>query len=305
MNVVKLNTISLDGDTFIKKGNSSNTNPAPTRKYTGHADVEGLKAIGWDDEDIAYFQEHGVDWDEEEDMYHKVSDANKALYGVLNYQNISKYAQTIEYLPKIAVPTQMGSTFSACFKLIAIPKLDTSKVTHMGCVFQECRSLTSIPPLDTSKVGNMSFMFQNCYSLTYIPPLDTSNVTDMDAMFQGCHSLTSIPPLDTSNVKYMGKMFQNCYSLTSIPPLYINTNNVYNIFDGCCKRANIKLKNIRIDIDFYNIILHKNSVLYMINHEAATSSITLTLYSIVYDTLINDEEIIAALEAHPNVSLAK
>ena len=39
--------------------------------WTGHVDVEGLKAIGWDDEDIAYYQEHGVNWMEEDDEYHK------------------------------------------------------------------------------------------------------------------------------------------------------------------------------------------------------------------------------------------
>ena len=36
------------------------------RGWTGHADVEGLKAIGWTDDDIAYYQEHGVNWNEEE-----------------------------------------------------------------------------------------------------------------------------------------------------------------------------------------------------------------------------------------------
>lgn len=30
------------------------------RAWTGHADYDGLKAIGWTDEDIAYYQEHGV-----------------------------------------------------------------------------------------------------------------------------------------------------------------------------------------------------------------------------------------------------
>ena len=59
--------------------------------WTGHADVEGLKAIGWDDEDIAYYQKHGVNWNEEDDEYHKVSDDNKALYGVLTIDNISTY----------------------------------------------------------------------------------------------------------------------------------------------------------------------------------------------------------------------
>lgn len=45
----------------------------PKITYTGHADVEGLKAIGWDDDDIAYFQEYGVNWNEEDDELYKVT----------------------------------------------------------------------------------------------------------------------------------------------------------------------------------------------------------------------------------------
>ena len=44
--------------------------------FTGHADVEGLKAIGWTDEDIEYYQTHGVNWNEEDDVYHKVPQDN-------------------------------------------------------------------------------------------------------------------------------------------------------------------------------------------------------------------------------------
>ena len=30
------------------------------KAYTGHADIDGLKSIGWDDTDIAYYQTYGV-----------------------------------------------------------------------------------------------------------------------------------------------------------------------------------------------------------------------------------------------------
>ena len=97
--------------------------PIPARPiYTGHADVEGLRAIGWTDEDIAYYQEHGVNWNEEDDEYHKVSDDNKALYGVLTANNISNYKDRIVYLPKI----------------------DTSNVTDMSSMFNGCYSLTHL-----------------------------------------------------------------------------------------------------------------------------------------------------------------
>ena len=218
-----------------------NTNVASSggggSSWTGHADAEGLRAIGWTDEDIAYYQENGVNWNEEDDEYHKVSDDNKALYGVLTADNISTYKDRIVYLPKI----------------------------------------------DTSSVKNMSSMFSNCNSLVSIPQLDTSNVTDMGSMFYGCHSLVSIPQLDTSSVTDMSSMFSNCRSLT---------------------HANIK--NVKLAYRLNNsALLSKESLLYLINNEAATEPITITLHSYAYERLAEDADVVAALANHPNVSLAK
>ena len=114
--------------------------------WTGHADVEGLKAIGWTDEDIAYYQEHGVNWNEEDDQYHLVPEDNKALYGVINIGNVQQYKDILVYLPKI----------------------DTTGVTNMSGKFQNCYLLVSVPLFDTSSVISMSSMFQSCYSLAYI-----------------------------------------------------------------------------------------------------------------------------------------
>ena len=100
MNNLMLNTIPLDGNLTIKKSDGKDTTPIIPR-WTGHADAEGLKAIGWTDEDIAYYQANGVNWNEEDDQYHLVSDDNKALYGVLTADNISTYKDRIVYLPKI------------------------------------------------------------------------------------------------------------------------------------------------------------------------------------------------------------
>ena len=80
-------------------------------------------------------------------------------------------------------------------------------------MFGSCHFLIAIPMLNTSKVTNMSHMFNSCPVLTSIPQLDTSSVTNMSNMFYGCFSLTSIPSLDTSSVTSMGMMFYNCFSL--------------------------------------------------------------------------------------------
>ena len=305
----------------------------PKPKWTGHADAEGLKAIGWTDEDIQYYQENGVNWNAEDDEYHKVSDDNKALYGVLTADNISTYKDRIVYLPKIdtsarkgmsglfyncyslvAIPqldTQkvesMHQMFYSCYSLVSIPQLDTKNVTSMNQMFYNCYSLVSIPHLDTQNVTNMSSMFYYCYSLVSIPQLDTQKVTSMSSMFSGCYSLVCIPQLDTQNVTNMSSMFYYCYSLVSIPQLDTqNVTNMSNMFYNCYSLAYANLKNVTLAYDLSKATkLSKESLLYIINNEAATSAITIKLASYAYTRLANDADIVAALANHPNITLAK
>ena len=277
--------VADDGYTGLGKVTINTEVEGAKPKWTGHADAEGLKAIGWTDEDIAYYQENGVNWNEEDDEWHKVTEDNKALYGVLTADNILTYKDRIVYLPKIDTSgvTNMSRMFNSCTSLTAIPMLDTSSVTNMNSMFSGCTSLTAIPMLDTSSVTNMSSMFNNCYSLTSIPMLDTSSVKNMSRMFYRCYSLTSIPMLDTSSVTNMSDMFYNCSSLT---------------------HAN--LKNVKLAYQLSNsALLSKESLLYLINNEAATSAITIKLASYAYDKWATDPDIVAALANHPNISLAK
>jgi surface protein len=318
----------------ISSGDGSGESVTPSRPtYTGHADAEGLRAIGWTDEDIAYYQENGVNWNEEDDEYHKVTDDNKALYGVLTADNISDYKDRIVYLPKIDTSdvTDMANMFNTCRTLVSIPQLDTSNVTNMSYMFAYCSALASIPQLDTSSVTNMNSMFYYCYSLVSIPQLDTSSVTNMNTMFYYCYSLVSIPQLDTSSVTNMRSMFHYCCSLVSIPQLdtssvtnmstmfqycqalvYIpqldtsSVTNMSNMFTYCFLLTYVSLKNATLAYQFSNsTLLSKESLLYLINNEAATEPITIKLASYAYTRLANDPDIVAALTNHPNISLAK
>lgn len=68
----------------------------------------------------------------------------------------------------------------------------------------------------------------------------------------------------------------------------------------------VRLFNIKVGIKFplaKNI--SKASILYMIENEAATNAIAITLHADAYARLSADEDIVAALAAHPKVSLAK
>lgn len=181
-------------------------------KWTGHADAEGLKAIGWTDDDIAYYQEHGVDWNEEDDEIHKVPQDNIDLYGIVTASNIDTYKNRLVYLPKIDTSdsTTFASLFNGCKCLLAIPMLDTSKVTSFQSTFYDCNVLRCIPLLDTGQVTTMYNAFYACNALQFVPELDTGNVKSMDYMFYKCYSLKSIPKLNTSQVTNMNNMFNSC-----------------------------------------------------------------------------------------------
>lgn len=350
-------------------------------RWTGHADVEGLKAIGWDDDDIAYYQEHGVNWNEEDDEYHKVSDDNKALYGVLTANNIQTYRDRIVYLPKIDTSKDRtwSSKFAQCKNLVALPFLNTSNVTDFIASFNGCTALVCVPLFDTSKATNFRMMFYGCKALsyaplfdtskatsvygvyygchclteiphhitsnatdfgdmlaqcrlvTYIPPFDTSKATSLSSFANGCSALKTFPSLDTSEVTTMDSMIRECSSLTSIPPL--DTSKVTNITTMLWSTTALErvqgldvsstttfasfsnllpalksayIKGLHFSLSFSaSPLLTKESLLYIINNEAATEPITITLAAYAYTRLAEDADVVAALANHPNVSLAK
>ena len=302
-----LSKVTINTNVASSGGGGGTTPSRPS--WTGHADAEGLKAIGWTDEDIAYYQANGVNWNAEDDEYHKVTDDNKALYGVLTANNISTYKSRIVYLPKIdtSAVTSMSRKFAECYSLVSIPQLDTSNVKSMGNMFNSCYSLVSIPQLNTANVTDMSYMFNACASLVSIPQLDTTKVTNMSSMFAGCYSLVSIPQLNTTKVTNMSTMFYNCYSLISIPQL--NTANVTSMsrmFGYCYSLTHAYIKNAKLAYDLSSAnLLSKESLLYLINNEAATSAITIKLAAYAYTRLSNDADIVAALAAHPNISISQ
>lgn len=146
-----------------------------------------------------------------------------------------------------------------------------------------CASLVSLPLLDTTNVTSMYQMMKGCYSLVSIPQLNTTNVTSMNQMLTSCYSLVCIPELDTTNVISMSYMLANCFSLTT---------------------ANLKNVKISCQLDD-SVQLSKESLLYLINNEAAESAITITLASYAYTRLAEDADIVAALANHPNITLSK
>ena len=277
--------INANGSYDVANYATASVNVQPSDNYSyfdGVVDVEGLRAIGWDDESIGMFRDNDRHYAWQNSDY-IVSEENKALYGVIvdkasissnkNNPNFkycpfirsidNRFTESFFYDCKslISIPlldtsnwTDMNSTFNYCKSLISIPLLDTSNVTNMEEMLSACASLTSIPLLNTHNVTNMHSMFSGCKSLISIPLLDTSNVTNMAAMLRSCSSLTSIPQLDTTNVTSMGFMFEGCSSLTSIPLLdTTNVTNMSNMFYDCKLLTTIPLLNTSKVINMSNM----------------------------------------------------
>lgn len=76
-------------------------------------------------------------------------------------------------------------------------------------------------------------------------------------------------------------------------------------FEDCPYLRTIKIKGFTSNVSFKSSkYITIKSILYAINNEAATSAITITLHADAYARAMANADILAALEAHPNVSLA-
>lgn len=275
--------------------------------WTGHADVEGLRAIGWDDDDIAYYQKYGVYWNEEDDEYHKVSDDNKALYGVLTAKNIQDYKDRIVYLPKIDTSerTSMQNLFLNCKYMVAMPILDTSNVTTMQGAFKNCTCLSCIPPFDFRKVTSIREFLYNCVLLRYFPSVDFSSVSNGEYSFQYCRNLTSLRLLGTPKISSYSYAFQNTTIMSALFLDLDNTTHFVSALLGAYLLVGAYFKNLKINLSITDSpYLSKDSLLYIINNEAATEAITITLHALAYARLAEDADVVVALANHPLISLA-
>lgn len=274
--------------------------------WTGHADVEGLKAIGWDDDDIAYYQKHGVNWNEEDDQYHLVSDDNKALYGVLTADNIADYKDRIVYLPKIDFAGKgMSSKFSDCKAMVALPMIDTSSATSFYGTFASCFSLRCLPPLNTANVTRFDVAFQSCYNLQFLPPLNLSKVTTFSQWLQNCHSIEVLNEINNDISTNFTQFTGNASSLKHILGVNVEKATTLGGLNALPSLITLKFEGLPRNLDVSaSALLSKESLLYIINNEAATEVITITLHSYAYSRLAEDADVVAALANHPLVSLA-
>ena len=180
--------------------------------FTGHYDTEGLKQIGWTDEEINYYNQNGVQWNSSEDNYIKLTQTELA----------GDDSKNTRFLPKNSTKT----SFDNYYKLLAIPQLDTSNVSNMNRMFYNCYSLTAIPQLNTSKATNINSMFYNCSSL--------SNLGGLENLGQAYDTSKS------ANYSYYKLDLSSCTKLTEQSLINVLTN-LYDIKTKGCKTQQVIL----------------------------------------------------------------
>ena len=151
--------------------------------------------------------------------------------------------------------------------------------------------------------------FRNITQKTNIPILTT--ITYVDGFCLGYGNLAEVISFNTEakfNKVYAG--FRNAINIRHILGVFylkeIFRSDLISLFlSNCPKLISVKISNIKISFEPSNSpLLSCKSILYMIQNEAATSAITITLHANAYARAMANADIVAALQAHPNVSLA-
>lgn len=238
--------------------------PTGAKSHTGHVDVEGLKGLGWTDDDIAFLKEH-VWWDREDDDAWKVANGNSGTF-------VKATATTLTTAQKKALAISMRG-------------VDMSKVKTID-TFKSCTNLfcADLSGFNTSSATSMRQMFNSCAVLKSVDlsSCDTSKVTTFDLMFSGCYSLKNInlSSFRTPSLTIMSNTFANCYSLQRLDLSAFDMSNVTNIsstFNNCRSLTYLKIKGVKVSFNVSYSPLCRDSILYIINNLEEVSEQTLTL----------------------------
>lgn len=231
-------------------------------KYTGHYDAQGLSQIGYTPEEIQFYQENGVDWNEEDDNYYKLTASELAGDDTKDTRFLPKSSTTKNfrnYNNLLTIPhitsTERLNTFASCYQIRAIDLSGfvSSNSNTMSGMFTNCYHLMSLDLSDfiTTGVTNMSQTFMNCKSLTSLDLSDfnTSSVTNFNSLFAECNKLENldVSSFDTSKGTNFGTMFQNCYSLRKLNLSNFNTSSatsMYGMFNQCYLLEEVDLRNM-------------------------------------------------------------
>ena len=179
---------------------------------------------------------------------------------------------------------------------------------QMRRIFVDTNNLLNPASSFVALLGNLNIR-TNIYNKK-ISSHNTRNITDwslvanqeqLEILYFGLN--TNNPPRPTN----MGAMVRDCKNLFIVFCVFncVNTTNFGAIADRATSLKYMWLKNIKLSINLQYCSQFANCcILYMIQNEVATSAITITLHADAYARAMANADIVAALQAHPKVSLA-
>lgn len=223
------------------------------RLYDGK--IEGLYRLGWNEEDIKYYNDNHLHFSSEDYLY-EVTDGNNDII-IHSIEDIQNYANNPDfvYLPKENIEKWLLADdkhwaigmFKDCKYLKGIPKLPLKYYYfYADDMFNGCSQLEVMPYPYMPMSAN--YMFNNCKNLKLIG-LDFLLSEEMNGTFAGCTSLVSLRNLNTNLVRTMNGTFVGCISLKTLPVLgetqYLTS--VDSMFDYCISLMSLPL------IDFQSV----------------------------------------------------
>lgn len=281
------------------------------QRFTGHADREGLKEIGWTEDDIDLYQQYGVNWNEEDDKLHKVTEANINLYGVIDENNISNFVRDLIYMPKLRITkSDLTQLFYKLYYLVAIPSLDfdiePSILTNM---FTHCHSLVYIGgELDVSLATICSHVFEGCTNLKSVQSFYfKKELCELPYMFVENTSLKEAV-LGTEDAQKailnLEGTFANCYSLEKVRIFASECTNYLLTFKDCYNLRVCYIYGLKADLDISFSKISMNSLIYIINNSIENSNgVNITLRQDVWHEATNTDAVAESLGNHPYIHL--
>lgn len=141
----------------------------------------------------------------------------------------------------------------------------------------------------------------------YRDPNNAINETNADYIAYSTNTEIIYLPPGSSPIQF-GSSYALCYSSRRLkkilnPFIFAGTISGF-AFTGCYSLEEVRVHSLKADISFADCArLSKDSILYMINNEAATAEINIYLNTAVFAQLVDDPDINAAITAHPNINL--
>lgn len=209
-------------------------------QWNGSVDVEGLKTLGWNDEQIADLQKR-VTWMSVDNEDYKVTENDKSTPAPTDdtsYMN----NKTITWTKPVNIKTGL-KYFASCENLKGIPAItmENTETASRSNMFYHCYELESVPYFEGC--GPINAMFSGCWKLKTVPKLNLtaphatgSPVTYAQSVFYNCYSLISVPDLNLTGITNFQTTFLNCRSLESVPSLdFTQCINAHRMFEGCSR----------------------------------------------------------------------